>query len=41
MKEAINKMKRQPTELERIFANGVSIQNIQRTHITQCQKLSD
>ena len=35
MKEAIDKMKRQPTEWERIFANGVSIQNIQRTHIPQ------
>ena len=38
-KETINKMKRQPTEKEKIFANHVSdkgrISNIRRIHTTQ------
>ena len=42
VKETINKMKRQPTEWEKIFvtdiSNGVNIQNTQRTHKTQHQK---
>ena len=42
VKEVINKMKRQPTEEEKIFANDVSnkgliSKNIQRTHTTQLQ----
>ena len=38
-KETMNKMKRQPTNQENIFANqGVDFQNIQRTHTTQWQK---
>ena len=38
-KETINKMKRQPTEWEKIFANdvtkGLNFQNIQAAHTTQ------
>ena len=41
-KETINKMKRQPVEWEKIFANHISgkvnIQNIKGTHTTQKQK---
>ena len=42
-KDTINKMKGQPTEWEKTFANnttdeGLMFQNIQTAHITQCQK---
>ena len=44
MQKAINEMKRQPVEGEKIFANNVSdksfnIQSIQRTHKTQITRL--
>ena len=43
VKEAINKMKKLPTECQVIFASNINvsnkgIQNIQRTGMTQCQK---
>ena len=42
-KETINKMKRQPSECEKIFANeaadkGINLQNIQTTHAAQKKK---
>ena len=42
-KEIINKMKRQPTDWEKIFANnvinkGLNLQNIQTAHASQYQK---
>ena len=43
MKETIHKMKRQPTEWEKIFANDISnkgliSKNVQKIHISQHQK---
>ena len=46
-KETINKMKRQPTEWEKIFANdttdrqGINLQNIQTTGAAQYQKTNN
>ena len=42
MKETISKVKRQPSEWEKIMANEttdrINFQNIQAAHTTQCQK---
>ena len=42
-KETVSKVKRQPSEWEKIIANettakGINFQNIQAAHTTQCQK---
>ena len=44
-KETTNKMKRQPSEWEKIFANeatdkGLNLQNIQTVHAVQYQKIT-